>query len=108
MWKVDDGTVSVVPGEDGRTMLTGVFPNPSSSRTTVSFALRLGGRIKLSIHDLTGRRLIVLSDHEFASGPHSLTWNGRDSQGGVMPSGTYMVRLETESGVESRKVTWIR
>jgi flagellar hook assembly protein FlgD len=52
--------------------------------------------------------LNALSDQEFAAGPHTVTWNGRDSEGEVMPSGIYVVRLESESRVESRKVTLIR
>ncbi len=109
MWTVDDGTASVDPGAvDGQTMLTGVHPNPSNSLTTLSFALKLEGRVKIGIYDLTGRRLNVLSDQKFAAGPHTLTWNGRDSQGRVMPSGIYVVRLESGSRVGSRTVTLIR
>jgi len=108
MWTVDDGTVSVVPGADSPTILTGVHPNPSNALTTISFALKREGRVKIGVYDLTGRRLNVLSDHEFAAGPHTLNWNGRDSQGGVMRSGIYVVRLESESRVESRKVTLVR
>jgi len=108
MWTVDEGTAAVVPGGDDQTILTGVRPNPSSSQTTLSFALKLEGRVKIAIYDLDGRRLNVLSDHEFAAGPHTLTWNGRDSRGGAMPSGIYIVRLESKSRVESRKVTLIR
>ena len=36
------------------------------------------------------------------------TWNGCDVAGHAMPSGTYIVRLETESGAEARKVSLIR
>jgi hypothetical protein len=108
MWTVDAGTVSVVPGAGSPTILTGVHPNPSSTQTTLSFALKLEGRVKVGIYDMTGRRLDVLSDHEFAAGPHTLTWNGRDSQGAAMPSGIYVVRLESESRVESRKLMLIR
>jgi flagellar hook assembly protein FlgD len=49
-----------------------------------------------------------LADGLLNGGTHTLTWNGRDSQGHAMPSGTYIVRLETESGVEARKVMLLR
>jgi len=108
MWTVDDGTISVGPRADSPAILTGIHPNPVNALTTVSFALELEERVKIGIYDLTGRRLNALSDQEFAAGPHTVTWNGRDSEGEVMPSGIYVVRLESESRVESRKVTLIR
>ena len=38
----------------------------------------------------------------------SVTWRGTNVSGRAMPSGTYVVRLETESGVEARKVMLVR
>jgi len=32
-------------------------------------------------------------------------WDGQDSRGRIMPSGTYVVRLATEQGVRASKVT---
>ena len=108
MWTVGNGAVSVGPADVDGLMLTSVQPNPSTSQTTFSFALRHGGRVKIGIYDLTGRSIAVLSNREFPAGPHTLTWSGRDSQGGDLPSGIYVVRLETESRLETRKITLIR
>jgi len=60
------------------------------------------------IYELTAKQVAVLADRAFAGGEHSLIWNGRDASGRSMPSGTYLVRLETELGVEVRKVSLIR
>ena len=49
----------------------------------------------------------MFGDPVFA-GSRTFTWNGRDDAGRAMPSGTYIVRLEAESGVEARKVALIR
>jgi len=107
MWTVDNGAASVGPDVDG-SMLTSVQPNPSSSQTTFSFALRHAGPVKIGIYDLTGRSIAVLSNREFPIGPHTLTWSGRDSRGGDIRSGIYVIRFETESSVETRKITLIR
>ena len=37
-----------------------------------------------------------------------VVWNGKGATGRAVPSGTYVVRLETESGVEARKVMLLR
>ena len=39
---------------------------------------------------------------------HTLSRKGCDSLGSAMPSGTYIVRLETDTSVEARKVMLIR
>lgn len=62
----------------------------------------------VGVYELTGRRVVVFADQTLPTGAYALTWNGRDAQGRAMPSGTYVVRLETESGVETRKVMLIR
>jgi len=63
---------------------------------------------EIGIYDLTGRRVTTLADRTFSAGAHTLIWNGSDSQGRALPSGTYLVRLATESRLESRKVMLIR
>jgi len=108
MWTVDDVTVSVSPAAVGGLMLTSVYPNPSNSQTTLSFALKHAGRVKIGIYDLTGRGIAILSDNEFPIGPHTLTWSGRDSRGGEVPTGIYVIRFETESRLETRKMMLIR
>jgi len=90
------------------THLFEAYPNPFNPQTTISFSLERPVRAEIGVYDLTGSRVAVLATRTFTPGAHSLTWNGRDSQGRAMPSGTYIVRLETESGVEAKKVMLVR
>jgi len=91
-----------------RRFLLSAAPNPFNPRTTISYDLPRAAQVSLAIYDLTGYRLTVLADRTFAAGTHTVTWNGRDSRGRAMPSGTYIVRLETDSGVEARKLMLVR
>jgi hypothetical protein len=85
-----------------------VHPNPFNPQTTITFSLERDEWAKIGVYELTGRRVVVLADRILPADAHTLTWNGRDSQGRAMPSGTYVVHLETDSGVEARKVMLIR
>jgi len=85
-----------------------VYPNPFNPQTTISFSLGIGGSAKVAVFDVTGHRVTTLADRAFANGEHSLLWRGCDVAGRAMPSGTYIVRLETESSVEARKVMLLR
>jgi flagellar hook assembly protein FlgD len=49
-----------------------------------------------------------LADEIFTAGTHSVDWNGCDAAGRAMPSGSYLIKLETARGVEARKVSLIR
>ena len=88
--------------------IAAVYPNPFNPQTTITFALGHAQPAVGGVDELTGKRVVVLADRTFTVGNHSLLWNGRDYQGDSMPSGTYLVRLETESGVEARKVMLVR
>jgi len=83
-------------------------PNPFNPWTRLRFSLRAEGRVILSLHDLTGRRLRVLAARQFEPGSHELDWDGRDAAGRELPSGVYLARMTVGDRVESRKLTLLR
>lgn len=85
-----------------------VHPNPFNPQTIISFTLERADMTEIGVYDLAGRRVRELANQEFSTGSHSLTWNGRDSNGQAVPSGTYLIRIQTESGVQARKVMLVR
>ena len=107
---IEDGFEGTSPEEEvpNRAARLAIHPNPFNPQTTITFALERDEWAKVAVYELTGKRVAVIANRTFTGGEHSLTWNGCDFEGHVMPSGTYLVRLETESGVEARKVSLIR
>jgi len=89
-------------------MLEQNSPNPFNPQTTIAFEVSRGEDLVVAIYDLMGRRLRVLAEGMHASGRHEVTWNGQDTHGHAMASGTYIVRLDSESGSEARKVMLVR
>jgi hypothetical protein len=92
----------------GAALHLSVHPNPFNPQTTVSFTLSQSAWTNVGVYDLTGRQVTELASREFSAGHHTLTWTGRDSAGRAVPSGTYIVWLETEERVESKKVMLVR
>ena len=88
--------------------LLGVFPNPSNPRTTIVFQLNRRQRVRVSIHDLEGRQILVLEDTEFERGRNELTWDGQDSHGRSTSSGIYFVHMEAAGFHDSRKIVLLR
>ena len=64
--------------------------------------------MRLAVHTLAGARVAVLADRVFAAGEHTLQWDGRDDQGRALPSGQYLLRLDSPSLRQSRKMTLLR
>ena len=88
--------------------ILGAYPNPFNPATTVSYECRADERVRLSVLDLAGRRIATLIDGTQAPGRHTRLWNGRDADGQSVAAGTYFLRLETDAGVDVRKVMLIR
>ena len=67
--------------------------NPS--RGAVEFELRApeGGRARLAIYDVSGRRLATVLDREIEAGIRRVSWSGRDDGGRAVASGVYRYRL---------------
>ena len=69
------------------------YPNPFNPRTTIAFDLPSRAEVKLVIYDVLGRQVRVLVDGTRAAGTHEVVFEASD-----LPSGTYLVRLETPQG----------
>ena len=79
------------------TVLSQHYPEPARDMTIIPFSLSTPAHVSLSIHDLMGRRVLnVLEDH-FDVGSHRATVSL-----GHLPPGSYIVRLLTARGMQSR------
>jgi hypothetical protein len=88
--------------------LMGNHPNPFNPTTTIAFALERTQRVTISVFDVRGRRVTTIASRTFGPGIHSVKWSGCDQSGRTVPSGTYMVQMETGDGAEARKISLVR
>ncbi|MDZ7719349.1 MAG: T9SS type A sorting domain-containing protein [Balneolaceae bacterium] len=81
------------------------YPNPFNPATTIPFELNSPTTVSLSVYDMMGRTISVVTDQEpYNAGEHTLTF---DASG--LSSGIYIYRLELGTG-ESRtqKMSYIK
>jgi subtilisin family serine protease len=76
-------------------------PNPISESAQIRFSLPLGGRARLIVYDVAGRRVRTLVDEALSAGPHIARWDGRNDRGAALPTGVYFARLENREVVVS-------
>ena len=88
--------------------LVDAVPNPFNPAIRIEFELAKPQTVRLEIYDLAGRQVAVLAAGPMTAGLHACTWNGRDKAGADAPSGTYLVRLNGESRMASRKIMLVR
>ena len=90
------------------TGLDGAHPNPFNPLTQVSFTLSREQQLRLTVYDLSGRRVVELAHGTYTAGNHSVRWNGKNVAGQDVPSGTYMIHMRSEDGSATSKAVLLR
>src|SRR5262249_38386790 len=80
---------------------------PLASPRAIRYALARPGVVRVSVVDISGRRVANLFQGSQFAGPHAATWDGRED-GGAVSSGIYFVLVESENGTASRRIAVIR
>jgi hypothetical protein len=87
-------------------------PNPFRLETTIHFELARGrspgAPVHVAIYDVSGRLVRTLLHGPLASGPHALTWDGRDDRRRLVPAGAYFYRLTAGASVTARRILRLR
>ncbi|MCB9514342.1 MAG: hypothetical protein H6694_08525, partial [Candidatus Latescibacteria bacterium] len=96
------------PAADGDAPRVWAVGNPFRGETRIGYALPAAGPVRLSVHDVTGRRLAVLCDGPAAAGAHTLVWRGEDDAGRPLPAGVYLLRLEAAGVTRGARVQRLR
>lgn len=89
--------------EDVGPNLLGATPNPFSGSTVVRFNLVKRQRVKLTIHDVSGRTVTALCDEVMGTGIHQIELDGSG-----LAVGIYFCMLTAGDQVISRKIVLIR
>ena len=79
------------------------YPNPFNPEATIQFDVRKSQQVRLSVFNELGQRVMVLVDGRLGAGQHRAQLNAYG-----LPSGTYFLRLETETGVITRTVVLMK
>lgn len=87
----------------------GNVPNPFNPRTEFHFELARSVDVaKVVIYGAQGRRVREWTMRSLAAGPQTLSWDGTDSRGSSVASGTYFVEIDSDAGSASGKVVLVR
>jgi len=84
------------------------FPNPFNPSTSIRFQLSKKSFVTLKIYDALGREVATILNEQKSAGTFSATWNGRNSNGILVPSGIYYCRITADNFSETRKMSLMK
>lgn len=105
LWVMSDdvsGVKEEIDGTSAPISLLQNYPNPVGAATRISSFLAAGQHVRLTVYDVNGRQVQTLVHQWQSAGAHRV-----DMSAGGLPDGTYLYRLETDSGVEQKKMLLI-
>ncbi|MDY0127006.1 MAG: FlgD immunoglobulin-like domain containing protein [Candidatus Cloacimonadaceae bacterium] len=80
------------------------YPNPFNPSTTIRYSLPETARVHLDIYNLKGQLVKTLINSEMESGPHSVVWNGKDSNNQAVASGVYFYRISSPNNTQTKRM----
>jgi hypothetical protein len=83
----------VAPAEFG---LAQNFPNPFNPSTKISFGLAVDSKVKISIYNLLGEQVAILSNTDMTAGSHNVSFDATN-----LNSGVYFYKLDA-SGINGQ------
>jgi hypothetical protein len=107
IWQVADyPTAQVLP--QGYALYAN-YPNPFNASTTIPLAVpataaQAAKPPQLVIYNALGQIVRNLAPHGLTPGYTRLVWDGKDEQGHSVGSGIYVVHLQAEGAVQTRKM----
>lgn len=81
-----------------------ISPNPFSSETRITFSLKEEMNARIAVYNIQGQIINVLAAKEFSEGSHELIWDGTNDSGNSVSSGIYILKLESDKGVDFRRL----
>lgn len=101
----DDQLPAVLPAGG----FVGIAPNPFNPQTTIEFALTRPNLVQLNVYNLRGELVRTLVNNRLESGAYPVVWDGTDSGGKQVASGTYFARLRIGKDVmQVRKMSLVK
>jgi hypothetical protein len=89
---------------DSFTILNNVINKGSVTPVSLIYSLAVGGKVNISIYDISGQLVITLVDKDHAPGVYVIRWYGKNEADGLVGKGIYFVVAHIGNSVESRKV----
>jgi hypothetical protein len=104
-FKKEEESKSFVPTKFG---LVGNHPNPFNPTTTIVYDIADQSDVKLSIFNSLGQLVREFNEGARSQGRYTLMWDGKNSDGKLVPSGVYIYQLTAGQFVQTKKMLLVK
>ena len=84
-----------------------VYPTPFVRRTAIDYVVPKREKVSIRIYDAAGRLVKTIVDGIMSQGSYTARWDGTDSRGRHIPSGSYFCTIKA-NGTEVTKVVQVK
>ena len=76
--------------------LKGNYPNPFNPTTKIRFTNDRSSNVKVTVYSLKGEKVATIMNKKINAGTYDVSWNGKSTNGKVVPSGMYLYDVESD------------
>jgi len=80
-----------------------VYPNPFNPQTTIKFDIATTSFAKVKVYNILGKEITTLLEKELSPGSYSLSWEAKDNNGQLLPTGVYLIRFSADNYTKTIK-----
>jgi len=84
------------------------YPNPFNPTTTISFDLSQKSNMSLDIFNMNGQFIRNLVRGNYGPNHYSITWDGKNNMGRIVPAGVYLYTITNGSQRVSKKMIFLK
>ncbi|MEI8005463.1 MAG: T9SS type A sorting domain-containing protein [Bacteroidota bacterium] len=84
--------------------LGAVYPNPVKQKATLKFTVGIQQHVTIQVLDINGLVCKTLIDQELKPEAYTIVWDGNNAAGSRMAAGVYILRISSDSGVQTKKI----
>ncbi len=84
------------------------YPNPFNPMTVIPYNVGISSHISLNIYNQSGQLIRSLVDDYRSAGTYTVRWDGTDSNGSHVASGTYIYNITSDNGSQTKVMTLLK
>lgn len=84
------------------------YPNPFNHTVKLSIHVQETEYIRAEVYDLQGRKIKTVLNQIMPAGNCSISWDGTNESGSLLPSGTFFIRIQSAYGDFYRKISFVK
>lgn len=84
------------------------YPNPFNPATKINYSVPKVSNVQINIYDINGQLIRRLLNEYKNVGSFTETWDGKNSSGNLVSSGTYFYQIQIDNFVQTKKMILLK